>query len=41
MPPIFIYPKRTVFELDYGTSVNITCQANGTPKPRVKWLESV
>ena len=41
MPPNFVLPKSSIIELDYGGSVNITCQANGMPKPRVKWQEGV
>ena len=41
MPPSFLLPKSSVYELDYGGSANITCQANGMPKPRVKWQEGV
>ena len=28
-------------EVELGGSVNITCQANGMPKPRVKWQEGL
>lgn len=41
MPPNFIAPKRSIIEVEYGSSVNVTCQANGMPRPRVKWLEGV
>ncbi|CAF0709715.1 unnamed protein product [Brachionus calyciflorus] len=39
MPPNFVLPKRSTIELEYGTSINLTCNANGMPRPRVKWLE--
>jgi hypothetical protein len=39
MPPTFIAPKRSMIEVEYGSSLNITCMANGMPQPRVKWLE--
>lgn len=41
MPPSFISPKRSVMELEYGSSANITCNANGMPRPRVRWHEGV
>ncbi|CAF0709711.1 unnamed protein product [Brachionus calyciflorus] len=40
MPPNFVLPKRSTIELEYGTSINLTCNANGMPRPRVKWLEA-
>jgi hypothetical protein len=39
MPPSFDSPKRSIIELEYGSSANITCQASGLPRPRVKWIE--
>lgn len=41
MPPTFVLPKRSLIELEYGKSINLTCQANGLPKPRVRWIEGV
>jgi len=41
MPPSFVLPKRSIVEVDYGKSINLTCQANGLPKPRVRWIEGV
>ena len=41
MPPSFVLPKRSIVEVDYGKSINLTCQANGMPKPRVRWIEGV
>jgi hypothetical protein len=41
MPPSFILPKRSIVEVDYGESINITCQASGMPRPRVRWQEGV
>lgn len=41
MVPRFISPKRSLIELNYGSSINVTCNANGMPRPRVKWLEGV
>ena len=39
MPPSFVLPKRSIVEVEYGKSINLTCQANGLPKPRVRWIE--
>lgn len=39
MPPHFVLPKTSFIELFYGSSIDITCQANGMPKPKVKWIE--
>ncbi len=41
MPPSFLSPKRSVVEVEYGSSVNLTCSANGMPKPKVRWREGV
>ena len=41
MPPIFISPKRSLIEVEYGSSINITCNANGMPKPKIRWREGV
>ena len=41
MPPTFISPKRSVIELEYGSSINLTCHASGMPRPRVRWHEGV
>lgn len=41
MPPTFVLPKRSVVEVEYGKSINLTCQANGSPKPKVRWIEGV
>jgi hypothetical protein len=41
MPPNFVSPKYSIIEVELGGSVNITCQANGMPKPRVKWQEGL
>jgi hypothetical protein len=41
MPPSFLSPKRSIVEVEYGSSVNLTCSANGMPKPKVRWREGV
>jgi len=41
MPPSFMAPKRYLYEVEYGTSLNITCHASGMPRPRVRWRTGV
>jgi hypothetical protein len=41
MPPVIISPKRSVIELERGSSINVSCYGNGMPRPVVKWREGV